>query len=220
MLILALLSVVISTSHGESFAEPVNHCTPFSKNQFSHVTSYKCLKLNTLWAATWQNQQNECAPSEDSDQPGCPPSLIRVLAFRMKKPRVLSYPLSTQRRLWSDWTDAQADLCLRWAHSQFVGFVMSRLLYACKYMYMKGKSAKKKRHKRKTQGFLPGINGPHQQQQRSHPCTWHGESSGSDQTTASASPHAPYKLLASWNPPLKRKVIIIPEFLEKLSLYR
>ena len=25
-------------------------------------------------AATWQNQQNECAPSEDSDQPGlrCP----------------------------------------------------------------------------------------------------------------------------------------------------
>ena len=23
-----------------------------------------------IWAATWQNQQNECAPSEDSDQPG------------------------------------------------------------------------------------------------------------------------------------------------------
>ena len=22
------------------------------------------------WATTWQNQQNECAPSEDSDQPG------------------------------------------------------------------------------------------------------------------------------------------------------
>ena len=22
-----------------------------------------------MWAATWQNQQNECAPSEDSDQP-------------------------------------------------------------------------------------------------------------------------------------------------------
>ena len=30
------------------------------------------------WAATWQNQQNECAPSENSDQPGHPPSLIRV----------------------------------------------------------------------------------------------------------------------------------------------
>ena len=31
-----------------------------------------------LSAATWQNQQNECAPSEDSDQPGHPPSLISL----------------------------------------------------------------------------------------------------------------------------------------------
>ena len=40
-----------------------------------------------------------CAPSEDSDQPGHPPSLIRIFAVRMKKPWVLSYPLSAQRRL-------------------------------------------------------------------------------------------------------------------------
>ena len=50
------------------------------------------------------------APSEDSDQPGHSPSLIRVFSVRMKKPWVLSYPLSTQWRLWSDWADAQADL--------------------------------------------------------------------------------------------------------------
>ena len=25
---------------------------------------------STIWAASWQNQQNDCAPSEDSDQPG------------------------------------------------------------------------------------------------------------------------------------------------------
>ena len=55
------------------------------------------------WAATWQNHQCGCAPSEDSDQPGHPPSLIRVFAVRMKKAWVLSYPLSVQRRLWSDW---------------------------------------------------------------------------------------------------------------------
>ena len=79
------------------------------------------------WAATWQNQQSECVPSEDSFQPGHPPSLIRVFAVRLKKPCVLSYPLSTQRRLWSDWADAQADLSLRWAHTHFVGFVMSWL---------------------------------------------------------------------------------------------
>ena len=35
-----------------------------------------------------------CAPNEDSDQPGHPPSLIRVFVVRMKKPWVLSYHLS------------------------------------------------------------------------------------------------------------------------------
>ena len=45
----------------------------------------------------------------------------------MKKAWVLSYPLSAQRRLWSDWADVQADLSLRWAHSPFVCFVMRRL---------------------------------------------------------------------------------------------
>ena len=47
----------------------------------------------------------------------------------IKKPWVLSYPLSTQRRLWSDWADAQAELSICWAHCHFVGFVMSRLIY-------------------------------------------------------------------------------------------
>ena len=32
-----------------------------------------------------------------------------------------------QRRLWSDWAHAQADLSLRWALTHFVGLVMSRL---------------------------------------------------------------------------------------------
>ena len=82
-----------------------------------------------MWAATWQKQQSECAHSEDSDQPGHPPSLIRVFAVRMKEAWVLSYPLSAQRRLWSDWVDVQADLSLRWTHRHFVGFVMSRLIF-------------------------------------------------------------------------------------------
>ena len=51
---------------------------------------------NDNWAASWRNQQSECAPSEDSDQPGYPPSLIRVLAIRMKKAWILSYPLSAR----------------------------------------------------------------------------------------------------------------------------
>ena len=56
-------------------------------------------RIIMIWAATWQNQQNESVTSEDSDQPGHPPSLIRVLAVCMKKAWVLSYPLSPQRRL-------------------------------------------------------------------------------------------------------------------------
>ena len=63
------------------------------------------------WAASWQNQQMANAPSEDPDQPGHPPSLIRVFAVPMKKAWVFSYPLSI-----SDWVDAQANLCLCWAH--------------------------------------------------------------------------------------------------------
>ena len=30
---------------------------------------------------------------------------------------------------WSDWADALADLSLRWAHTHFVGFVVSWLIY-------------------------------------------------------------------------------------------
>ena len=46
----------------------------------------------------------------------------------MKKAWVPSYQLRAQRRLWSDWVDAQADLSLRWAHSHFVAFVVRRLI--------------------------------------------------------------------------------------------
>ena len=70
-----------------------------------------------------------CAPSKHSDQPGHPPSQIRFFVVRRKKAWVLSYPLSAQRRLWSDWEDVQADLSLRWAHSHFVGFVIRWLKY-------------------------------------------------------------------------------------------
>ena len=70
------------------------------------------------------------APSKDSDQPGQPPILIRVFAVRMKKAWVLSYPMSAQRSLWSDWADAQAYLSLRWVHSHFASFVMSCLNWA------------------------------------------------------------------------------------------
>ena len=63
----------------------------------SHFEPFCCLMLfEPLHDKT---NKMACAPSEDSDQPGHPPSLIRVFAVRMKKAWVLSYPLSAQRRL-------------------------------------------------------------------------------------------------------------------------
>ena len=62
------------------------------------IEAKRIMVVNTIWAATWQNQQNESAPREDSDMPGHPSSLIRVFAVRMKKAWVLSYPeLSIER---------------------------------------------------------------------------------------------------------------------------
>ena len=52
-----------------------------------------------IWAATWQNQQNECAPSEDSDQLGHPPSL----------------------RLRSAWASAQSYQSLCCPHEESLG---------------------------------------------------------------------------------------------------
>ena len=104
------------------------------------ITDYFSLLLDLSQRIQPQMSTNEpphdrtnnmaCAPSEDSDQPGHPPSLIRVFAVRMKTHCVFSYTLSAQRRIWSDWTDAQAGLNLRWAHSHFVGFVMRRLKFS------------------------------------------------------------------------------------------
>ena len=57
--------------------------------------------LSPLYQKTFEPQHDKtnkmtCAPSEDSDQPGHPPSLIRVFAVRMKKPWVPRYPVSAQ----------------------------------------------------------------------------------------------------------------------------
>ena len=83
-----------------------------------------------------------CTPSEDSDQPGHPPNLIRVFAGRMKKAWVLSYPLSAQQILWSGWANAQAGLGLRWAHMPFCWFCR-RLAHI--FMISEGKKKRRNR---------------------------------------------------------------------------
>ena len=95
------------------------------------MTSVKVSRLlgDTFELPCEKTNKMACAPSENSDQPGHPPSLIRVFAVRMKKAWIPSDPLYAQRRLWSDWADAQADLSLRWAQSHLLGFVMRRFIF-------------------------------------------------------------------------------------------
>ena len=98
------------TDTDQEQSDQVLHCLPFRLHLLNEPPHDKTNKMI-------------CAPSEDSDQP----SLIRVFVVRMKKAWVLSYILSRQRRLWSDWVAAQADLSLHWMHSHFVGFVVRQL---------------------------------------------------------------------------------------------
>ena len=72
---------------------------------------YPCsLALSPYEPPHYKTNKMACVPSEDSDQPGHPPSLIRVFAVCMKKAWAFNYPLSAQQRLWSDWADALDDL--------------------------------------------------------------------------------------------------------------
>ena len=64
-----------------------------------------------------------CSPSEYSDKPGHPLNLwsqSSLSAWRTLGP--YSHPLSAQRRLWSDWMDAQSDMSLCWVHISFCWF--------------------------------------------------------------------------------------------------
>ena len=63
-----------------------------------------------------------CAPSEDSDQPGHPHSLIRFFTVCMKKHWFLSYLLSHSKD--SDQTGHRKPrlICLHWAHMPFCWF--------------------------------------------------------------------------------------------------
>ena len=63
-----------------------------------------------------------CAPGKDSDQPGHPPSLIRVFAVHLMGSLGPKISSCGQRRLLSNWADAQADLSLRWAQRSFCWF--------------------------------------------------------------------------------------------------
>ena len=111
----------------------LNLTTVVEFERFSHVPYWYCQHVEKVSSSNEPSHDKTnkmaCAPSKDSDQSGHLPTLIRVFALRMKKPWALSYPMSAQQRLWSDWADAHADLSLRWVHTHFIGFVVLRLIF-------------------------------------------------------------------------------------------
>ena len=66
---------------GAAFVLKLKCCYHVQKHRLNTFKGL-CRFINVKWAASWQKQQTDCAPSEDSDQPGHPPSLIRVFVVR------------------------------------------------------------------------------------------------------------------------------------------
>ena len=99
------------------------------KNEFTEDEKYHNLMTWLIWAASWHNQQNGMCAQQRLRSAWASTESDQSFAVRMQKAWVLSYPLRAQRRPWSDWVDAQADLSLRWVHCHFVGFVMRSLIF-------------------------------------------------------------------------------------------
>ena len=88
--------------------------------QFTNMPDIYDAFITNKWATSWQNHKMTFAPSKDSDQPG----------------RIRSAWASAQSDQGLHW-DAQADLSLRWAHTDHtVGFVMRQLKYARHWFMM------------------------------------------------------------------------------------
>ena len=85
---------------------------------------YRQLLWENLWRKVISNSNETphdktnkmiCAPSKNSDQPGHPPSLIRVFTKRSMGSWGPSVSSCWPPSIWSDWVDAQADLSLHLA---------------------------------------------------------------------------------------------------------
>ena len=75
-----------------------------------------------------------CAPSEDSDQPAHSRSLIRIFTWRILDNQGFKVSSCEQR---SDYTDPQANLSLRWAHTSegMVSHFVTQLIVTQLFLY-------------------------------------------------------------------------------------
>ena len=142
-----------------------------------HLQMSRLMTKPTIWLCTQRRLRSAWASAQSDQSLRCP----------LEESWVISYPLSTQRRLWLDWADAQADSSLRWAHSHFVGFVMSwlklfkyRLFYEWyinlvlkKSFILVQNNRNEKDHKKKLKtGMFNALSGNNQSRQYSKRKRW------------------------------------------------
>ena len=122
-----------------SMLQRYSTCTrTYMKRLFNAYLTVSCFKIcRETWFEPPHDKTNKmaCVPSEDSDQPGHPPSLIRVFAVCMKKACVLSYPWSASFITW--WTLKNQTLTCTLTLNikivfQFYAFLWSYSIYLAK----------------------------------------------------------------------------------------
>ena len=104
--------------------------TPISND----LLTVRTKKEFTVWATSWQNQQNGICPTKTQISQGIRRDWSESSLFAWSKIRSLATHCAHSED-WSDWADAQADLSL-WDQTGrmprliwvFVGFVMRRLI--------------------------------------------------------------------------------------------
>ena len=103
------------------------------------ITFHDCCLTHGLWNTAFEPPRGKSnkitAPSEDSDQHGHPPSVIRVFAVRSVGSSGPKLSSCGQRRHWSDWADEYCTDIIRlggWVFAgrtgHFVSFVMRRFI--------------------------------------------------------------------------------------------
>ena len=114
------------------------HCSPIGRLRLTEVFNgvrimkviynnedvHECSRIIAYYGSEGRAHMSRrmSKTSEDSDQPGHPPSLIRIFAVHSMTSSGPKLSSRGQRRLWSDWAHAQADLNLRWVHMSFCWF--------------------------------------------------------------------------------------------------
>ena len=84
---------VLTSTHNLCFEQKYEKYQNFSSENFHFLVIKFSVYLNRhVLVMKKNNNKMACLPSEDSVQPGNPPSLTRDFAVRMKKAWVLSYP--------------------------------------------------------------------------------------------------------------------------------